>query len=360
VRRSWDPEEEQFLMAHTEWSGEQIAQKLDRTYKSVVHHRQALGLKKQPPFSQSEIDFVVQNYGVIPTSHIAARLCRTENAIRSLANRQHKTWHHRFTPEESALIKQLASIADTVTLAKRLGHTPDSIRKHARRLGVTLKSADVGLWTEQEDGWLRENYGQISIRNLTTQLCRSYGAIRTRARKLGLLSRNSPRKWLVTAIDQKVVQELYLSQTLSSAEIAEQLQCSPFLVMGVLRRLGFLRTAGRTKHYTSLRRNRNGEIEHKVWETQYGYLMIAAYDEQTDRVRPIFRHRLVMEQHLGRKLEPNEVVHHINHNKQDNRIENLMILSRGEHTSLHFRGKPWRIARPGRIDQKFRRKRSKK
>lgn len=49
-------------------------------------------------------------------------------------------------------------------------------------------------------------------------------------------------------------------------------------------------------------------------------------------------HRHVMEQYLGRKLRDNEIVHHINNDIFDNRIENLKVMSPSEHSVLHHRG----------------------
>jgi len=71
--------------------------------------------------------------------------------------------------------------------------------------------------------------------------------------------------------------------------------------------------------------------------TARGYMFVLSpehpHKSSTGYVR---KHRLVMEEHLGRFLNTGEVIHHVNENKMDNRIENLRLFnSHSEHMKMH-------------------------
>lgn len=73
------------------------------------------------------------------------------------------------------------------------------------------------------------------------------------------------------------------------------------------------------------------------WKDANGYIYV--HIEPSDpyfpmayqRNRNVLEHRLVMAKHLGRCLHSWEIVHHKNHIRDDNRIENLELVSIDEH-----------------------------
>lgn len=62
-----------------------------------------------------------------------------------------------------------------------------------------------------------------------------------------------------------------------------------------------------------------------------GYIVIRK--KRTESAKRL--HRVLMEEHLGRKLMGNEVVHHIDRNKLNNEMSNLVVMTRAEHINEH-------------------------
>ena len=72
--------------------------------------------------------------------------------------------------------------------------------------------------------------------------------------------------------------------------------------------------------------------KHKTYlENGYEVRYIGGYNKKGN----VKEHRYIMEQHLGRKLNDNEIVHHIDGNKLNNDISNLKVMTKGEHSSFH-------------------------
>jgi len=100
---------------------------------------------------------------------------------------------------------------------------------------------------------------------------------------------------------------------------------------------------------TKFRRNYKGK-NNPSWkggrrEDGKGYIYISVdstdfFAPMRDRHGCVFEHRLVMAKHLGRCLTPEEIIHHINGVKDDNRIGNLELINdNGKHIKNYFKEK---------------------
>ena len=162
----------------------------------------------------------------------------------------------------------------------------------------------------------------------------------------------------------------YCERKMTMAEIATEVGCTPATILRHLRRCGIkTRTAndyeatnrqrearkanghsGKGRTLTEAQRNaislRNkGRRKRKDYEfgghekkRTDGYIKVYAPDHpHCTSEGYVMKHILVMEQFIGRYISPGECVHHINHIRDDNRIENLKLMTISEHMSMHMK-----------------------
>jgi HNH endonuclease len=91
-------------------------------------------------------------------------------------------------------------------------------------------------------------------------------------------------------------------------------------------------------HFSSFR---SGE-KHPQWKGGIridgnGYMMKRVPAHPYAHNSYVAEHRLVMENYLGRYLLSNEMIHHKDGNIRNNNIENLELMNKSQHLSLHRR-----------------------
>lgn len=156
-------------------------------------------------------------------------------------------------------------------------------------------------------------------------------------------------------MDEMTIRNLYTIKGWTIKQIAEQAGISEEAIRKRMKKYGVPRRAHGTpkgqpkslehtaklrEHMAALHKGMYGE-DHPGWKggryiDSYGYVIIRVNGKS------VKEHRYVMEQHLGRPLASNEVIHHRDANKENNDLDNLRLKTVQEHVREHWAHPEWR------------------
>ena len=305
-----DGEDKIVRMWHNRLSDVEIAAKLPgRTAMAVSIRARQLGLHSDVFWKDEEVEFLKANPGM-GAAEAARTLGKTLHAVHhkrrglGIARRvKRKKW----TGDDRSLLSDLTRGGATARdIAARMGRTKASIHLMQRKMGFGTPRSARAL-RPGEEKFLREHPDMPAV-EIAERIGRSPAAVRAWRRKIGLPRYQKHKRWTRDETDllksnlQRPLSELY-------ALFPDRPRASVHAKAGSLGRRRLSRKGHTYRFGYKSTLSRGGK---KVWE-----------------------HRSVAEGMIGRPLRREEVVHHINYIRHDNRPANLDVLeSRSAHARI--------------------------
>ena len=162
-------------------------------------------------------------------------------------------------------------------------------------------------FSAEEDKIIVSNYKSIPNAELAHLLGRGIIQVRKRAAKLGVSS--PAKRW--TKEDDEALKAF--RGRVALVEAAKKLGRSPTEVSSRSKKLGFNKW--------------------RVPSGRHAGRLIVRFNSG----KPVYQHRDVVEKQIGRPLKSDEIVHHINFDKDDNSLNNLHVFQgRAAHRTAHM------------------------
>lgn len=160
-------------------------------------------------------------------------------------------------------------------------------------------------FTEVEDNFIVANYRSMPVRDIASELGRPIAGIRKRAGKLGVAK--PLKRWC--SEEDEVIRAAWGNRAIK--DVANEL--------------------GRGVSEVS---SRSKKLGRKRWRQRSGYHSgrpVRGFKNGS----PIYEHRAIVEEELGRPLTSDEIVHHIDFDKHNNALSNLVVFDRSQHRKAH-------------------------
>ena len=185
---------------------------------------------------------------------------------------------------------------------------------HAAMVRFGIQREKIIPYPQLKDAnYLRERYGEVGYVELAKEIGCSPGAVNNAFKKLGIVGRRcGVHARIETLWDEDYLKKLSEEYTVN--EIAKLIGCHHNSVRAAFGRFGI--------------KTKNGHIPKTKQSRKY-----SSKKDANNHYIP--EYRAIVEQKIGRRLSSTEHVHHLDHNPENNSLDNLTILSREDHTSHH-------------------------